>query len=147
MQLSTFILSAAAFIPSILACMDVNVTYTRGSAPNLFISYMDNGRLTCYYNQSIEAISNTELYTLDSSNKDIVNDTNQHCVSSYWTSIQLDLADIKDHPKNNVIKYYRYFHEQDFEEFEDIKLGPKITTAATRDSPEVWTWLAHLWCK
>lgn len=148
MQFSNLFLSAAALVPSALACMDVNITYIQGAKPMIYASFLDNGRITCYYNEPVQSTSTAGTYALNTNNLDVANETQQGCVANYWTSFTLDTHDESDHQKNNELLYYRYVDSNTgaLSDYRGIALGDRITTAANGNTPETWTWLAYPFC-
>ncbi|KAF7956975.1 hypothetical protein EAE96_004297 [Botrytis aclada] len=153
MQFSTLLLSAAALIPSALGCMNVSVVYTLQTdktPSNLLISYLDNGRVTCYYNARSPPTSHELPYTLSAQPDGIeLNDTYTGCVHKYTSVIQLDLVSEGNKKKHNVIKSYTYDEGVDtplLSEYTGLYLGDKTTTDASGDKPEVWSWTADFFC-
>ncbi|TGO62476.1 hypothetical protein BCON_0019g00110 [Botryotinia convoluta] len=153
MQFSTLLISAAALIPSALGCMNVSVIYTlkTDTAPsNLFISYLDNGRTTCYYNEKSPPTDHQLSYPLSANSKGIeLNDTYTGCVYKYSSEIQLDLLSTGNKKKHNVIKSYEYDLGVDtpkLVEYTGLYLGDKKRTPASGDQPETWSWTADFFC-
>ncbi|KAJ8071868.1 hypothetical protein OCU04_002176 [Sclerotinia nivalis] len=152
MQFSTLLISTVALLPSALACLNVNITYTlqtASSESNIYAQFLDNGRVTCYYNQPNPATGAKEVYALNNNpnNVAVVNDTYQQCVAGYWATFQVDLSDTKDKKGNNKIQSYSYLDQHgQAQSYTGISLGSRITTAAAGNNPEIWTWLANPFC-
>ncbi|TGO07415.1 hypothetical protein BTUL_0279g00110 [Botrytis tulipae] len=153
MQFSTLLISAAALIPSALGCMNVSVVYslaTDAAPSNLFISYLDNGRVTCYYNERSPPTGNQLSYTLSANPEGIeLNDTYTGCVYKYSSVIQLDLKSTGDKKKNNVINSYEYDVGVDtpkLSEYTGLYLGDKTSTPASGNQPETWSWTTAFFC-
>ncbi|TGO26064.1 hypothetical protein BPAE_0067g00360 [Botrytis paeoniae] len=152
MQFSTLLISAAALIPSALGCMNVSVVYTfktQFEQSNLLISYLDNGRTTCYYNQrNPYPEKDTNVPLSGNPGKDVVNDTVQGCVDGYGSEVQIDLLS-SDDKKNNFIKFYTYRPEgvdPDSVSYDNLLLGSRKSVAASKDKPETWSWKTAFFC-
>ncbi|KAM0138091.1 hypothetical protein ACHAPC_010426 [Botrytis cinerea] len=153
MQFSTLLISVAALIPSALGCMNVSVVYTFGTdnAPsNLFISYLDNGGVTCYYNERSPPTGHQLAYPLVANAEGIkLNDTYTGCVYKYSSEIQLDLVEKGYKKSHNVINSYQYevgVNSPKTVEYTGLYLGDKTVSGGSGDKPEVWTWTTDFFC-
>ncbi|KAF7916561.1 uncharacterized protein EAE98_010570 [Botrytis deweyae] len=147
MQFSTLLISAATLIPSVLGCMNVSVVYTfetQFEQSNLLISYLDNGRVTCYYNQrNPSPESDTQVPLGANPGKDVVNDTVQGCVDGYESNVKIDLKSTSDKKKHNYIDFYRYTPEGIHSEttsYNTLYLGDR------EDNPASWSWTTAFFC-
>ncbi|KAF7900708.1 uncharacterized protein EAF01_008010 [Botrytis porri] len=147
MQFSTILISVAALISSALACMNVSVVYTRETQfeqNNLFISYLDNGRITCYYNQTTpDPEKDTQVPLASNPGKDVVNDTVQGCVHGYESRVRLDLKSDSDKEKHNYIDFYRYTPDG----IHSVTTSYNKQFLGTRNDEEgSWSWTTALFC-
>lgn len=153
MQFSILLLSAAALVPSALACLNVTIAYTlegaSGTESHLKATFLDNGYVTCYYNIDNPPTSNKAYFKLQPNvaNVKTVNETYQQCISTYHAQFQLDLTDTKDKKKNNIMELYEYTDSfGNSQSYGPMTLGERITTAATGSEPAIWSWKADYFC-
>ncbi|ESZ92253.1 hypothetical protein SBOR_7379 [Sclerotinia borealis F-4128] len=146
MQFSTLLLSVAALVPSALACLVIDITYTlqtASSSSKLRATIVDNGGLVCYKDEINPSTASKSLFQLDPNVANVhdVNETFQECVAGYHTKFQVDLSDKNDKKGNNVMESYTYLDQfGNNPSYGPFGLGARNKIAATSTMPEQWNW-------